>query len=488
MEFITEGNIYNIQKKNITKDSCLFWDYRVVKDENSNIIEIANYYNSTFSTLMAQKLINKDTGETIKILGDIDKAALFGQHIPFHGKKLVITENEIDAISLSQINNNKYPVVSLKCGNKDAKKYLQKHLEWLETFEEVVFLLHNDSEGIKTAEDCASLLTQGKAKIGKIPLATINEMLKANRNNEVVDAIFRAKTFRQDGIVNSKDTLDLVKAKPAKGFLLDYPKLNQLTYGLRPKELWVACAGSSVGKSTLFREIAYKLHKEGETVGYIALEESVARTAQGFIGIHLNKPIHINRDGVSDEQIEQAWEETLGNGKVFFYDHFGSVEGDNLLNKIRYLAKGCGCKYIFLDHISIAISGLENGDERRIIDNLMTKLRALVEETGIWLGVISHLTRSNKGQSHEEGGQTSLSQLRGSHSIAQLSDMVIGLERDLQSSEGSTLSTIRVLKNRYTGQCGVADTLRFNINTGRLLHHDCAYVDGFKDETEEVKS
>ena len=49
------------------------------------------------------------------------------------------------------------------------------------------------------------------------------------------------------------------------------------------------------------------------------------------------------------------------------------------MSKIRFLVKGCECDYIFLDHINMVVSGLE-GDERKLIDFTMTKLRTLVEE------------------------------------------------------------------------------------------------------------
>ena len=69
--------------------------------------------------------------------------------------------------------------------------------------------------------------------------------------------------------------------------------------------------------------------------------------------------------------------------------------------------------------------------------------------------VVSHLKRpENKG--HEEGAATSLAQLRGSGSIAQLSDMVIGLERNGQAEDIIERNTtrVRVLKNRFSGMTG----------------------------------
>ena len=36
---------------------------------------------------------------------------------------------------------------------------------------------------------------------------------------------------------------------------------------------------------------------------------------------------------------------------------------------------------LVIDHLSIMVSGIEGGDERRLIDNIMTKLRSLARRT-----------------------------------------------------------------------------------------------------------
>ena len=81
---------------------------------------------------------------------------------------------------------------------------------------------------------------------------------------------------------------------------------------------------------------------------------------------------------------------------------------------------------------------------------------------------MSHLRRPQGDKGHENGAQTTLSQLRGSHSIPQLSDVCLGLERD-QQKDASEGTTIRVLKNRFTGWCGVAGQVNYEENTGRML-------------------
>jgi twinkle protein len=204
------------------------------------------------------------------------------------------------------------------------------------------------------------------------------------------------------------------------------------------------------------------------------LEESVKKTGLSLMSLAVDTPLHLpDTNSVSDQQRRQAFDSTLGTGRVFLFDHFGSTSIGNIINRVRYLAKGLNCKYIFLDHLSIIVSAQENNDERKAIDEIMTKLRMLVQETNIALIIVSHLKRpSDKG--HEEGAATSLAQLRGSASIAQLSDMVIGLERNGQADDPIVRNTtqLRVLKNRYSGTTGPAGCLLYNKITGRMTPTD----------------
>jgi twinkle protein len=109
------------------------------------------------------------------------------------------------------------------------------------------------------------------------------------------------------------------------------------------------------------------------------------------------------------------------------------------------------------------VSAQGSGDERKAIDEIMTRLRMLVQETGIALICVSHLRRP-EGKGHEEGS---------SGSIAQLSDMVLGLERNGQADDVTTRNTtkVRVLKNRFSGITGSAGQLLYNHESGRMTEY-----------------
>ena len=469
------GQYQDLIKRGIKEETCRKFGYQV-GEYNGKPVQIAPYYDSG-GTVVAQKIRFPD--KTFKVLGDLKDAGLFGSQLWNSGKKIVCVEGEVDALSVSQVQGNKWPVVSIPNGAQGAKKAIQKNLEYLNQFDEVIFMFDMDEPGRKAAEECVQLFEPGKAKIASLPHKDANECLQKGQGDQIISAIWNAKVYRPDGIISGEDLWeDINREETVQSIAYPWAGLNALTRGSRRGELVTLTAGSGVGKSAVVREITHHLIKQGETVGMIMLEENPKRTALGLMGIELNKPLHLSREGVSEEDMRGAFSATVGSGRVFLYNHFGSSDIDNLVSRVRFLARGCGCNWIVLDHLSIVVSGLGDGDERRLIDNAMTYLRTLVEETGVGMFLVSHLRRPEGDKGHEQGAKTSLSQLRGSHSIAQLSDMVIGLERD-QQGKNPNVTTLRVLKNRFSGETGEAGFLLYDRDTGRLSET----TGDFKDET-----
>ena len=396
---------------------------------------------------------------------------LFAQHLfPSSGKRIVVTEGELDAASCYEAMPT-WPMVSLPHGAASAKKDIQKQIPLFQGYDEIVLFFDSDEPGRKAAEDAAGVLPPGKVKIARMEAyKDPSEALQGNDAEAIRKAIWDAKPYRPDGIIDGKSLLELVTT-PQAPFDHEYPfdGLNQKLHGIRYGELVTFTAGSGSGKTSIMRHIATDLLCKGESVGILELEASNRRTALGLMSTAVGRNLAIGEH--DKEELETAFRNSIGNWNLYCFDGFGSFDPDVIYNRIEYLASGLECRIIFLDHLSILLSGLE-GDERRMIDTTMTKLRSLVERTGISLFLVSHLRRSSNGSSHEEGGRVTLSSLRGSHSIAQISDAVIALEVDQQADADRKLTTVRVLKNRYSGEVGVACELSYDLNTCRFIENE----------------
>ena len=463
-----KGEVKSIPDRGITQATCQH--YGVSQDGTNQYYPYANEEGA----IIASKSRNVGT-KTFAITGDWKTSTLFGQNIFAKGGKTVtIHEGELDALAGFQMSGSKYANVSVRNGAQAALKDVKQAYEWLSSFENIYLCFDADEVGQKAVNEVAEVLGN-KCKIVKHlkGFKDACDYLKAGKTADYIKQWWAAEQWTPDGIIAGSTLWDEVN-KPVEKSSALYPwaGVNELTYGIRPGELITVCAGSGLGKSQFLREILWHLIQSSEgNIGLMFMEESVRKTARGIMSLHLNKPLHLPDTLVSPEELKNAFDTTLGTDRLFFWDNFGSTDIDNVVNRIRYFAKAADCRYVFLDHISMVVSSQSNGDERKAIDELMTKLRMLVQETGVSLIVVSHLKRP-ESKGHEEGAATSLSQLRGSGAIAQLSDIVIGLVRNSQHEDPMERNTTRVsiLKNRFSGLTSPhCASLLYNKDTGRML-------------------
>jgi len=465
-----------IKDRGINEDTCKKYGVKVTYNGDGLIQKhLYPYYDEKGTMIGTKTRFVKD--KQFSIVGSTTNAGLFGQQLFNGGKYVTITEGEVDAMSVYQMLGSKYPVVSIKNGVASALKDIKKSYTWLDKFDNIVINFDNDNVGRDASKKVAELFSPSKVKILKLAeeFKDANDMCRARKYEEYVKSWWNAPVHAPDGIIKGTSLLNdvlepVVKSTTSYG----WKGLDELTYGIRSGELVCITAGTGLGKTSVIKELVYHIFKSTEqNIGMIMLEESPKISALDIMGIEANLPLRRPDITLSKEDKIEYFNKTLGTDRFYLYNHFGSNSVDNIISRVRYMAKALECKFIVLDHISMVVSSQEFGDERKSIDEIMTKLRVLVQETDCALIIVSHLKRPD-GKGHEEGAVTSLSQLRGSGSIAQLSDMVLGLERDAQHENETIRNTtsLRVLKNRFVGMTGPATYLFYDKDTGRLHETD----------------
>lgn len=469
-DFISDLSLKPLKARGITESTCRKYQYYFTNYKGKPC-QVANYFDEN-GTLVGQKLRFQDKSFAVK--GKLS-TTFFGQQLYNNGVRLIITEGEIDCLTVSQLLGNQEPVVSIPCGVQSAKKVFEANLKWLEGFNEVVVVFDNDDAGRKGAQEIEGILSPDKLRIAVLKqYKDPNEYYINDKGNELLEALENAKRVTPEHIINADTLLEDLLEEPEEvtGYGLPWNvKADKMIRGVRKGEITMLTAGTGIGKSTMIREIGYDLvMRHGLKIGSMMLEENVLRTSKGYIGLYLNRPVHISRKGISNEKYTEAFVNTLGTGKFVMYNHFGSLDNSAILKAIRYMAVTEKCDFILIDHISIAVSGIESNNERKLIDILMTRLRQLCEELGVGLICICHLKRGDGKKSAEEGGSISLEDLRGSQAIAQLSDTIIALERNQQAESDvkKNLVQMRVLKCRQTGNTGIGGKLWFNKEKNRL--------------------
>ncbi len=464
-----------LSDRSIKEETAKRYNVRVVLNTDGSLKE--HYYPYYKNNELCGYKVRKIKDKKFYSQGKINDAELFGQSVCQPGGKYVtLTEGECDAMAAYELTGSRWPCVSIRNGASSATTDVKNNLEFLESFENVIICFDNDKVGKEAAAKVAALFRPNKAKIMNLPSSfkDPNDMLRQGAYKEFTEAFWQSSTYTPSGILRVSEKLYewQDRSNLAK---VSYPweGLNNKLFGLRAKELVVLAGGTGLGKSALTRELSHWiLNNSEDNVGIVALEEDWRRTVDGLLSIEANAKLHLEevRNNYTEEELKNVYKKVLGEDRVFVHAHFGVNEIDEVLSKLRYMIIGLDCKWVVIDHLGMMTSAMAEGDERRAIDNIMTRLRSLVEETGVGMILVSHLRRIDGNKGHENGIEVAMSHLRGSNGIGQISDCVIALERNQQSDDPveSATTRLRILKSRYTGETGLAGHLLYDKDTGRL--------------------
>lgn len=478
-DLIPRGEYRELRRRGITLDTARKFRYSV-SEFKGRPVQVATYVDQETGEEVAQKIRFPD--KTFTIRGDASRMGLYGQHLwTPGGKMVVVTEGEIDALTVSQLQDNKWPVVSIPNGADAAKKALAKAQDWLLTFETIVLCFDNDEAGRRAAEECAPLFPPGRCKIAHLPLKDANEMLLAGRGEEVRRALWNAKPYRPQGVVTLEDVYEEAIKPVELGLPWPWPTLTEATKGRRRGEIYCLGAGTGIGKTDLWTQVAaYTRTELGLPVGVIYLEQPPRETVNRLAGKIAGRTFHIPDAGWSEDERISAINRLRDMGGVYMLNHFGGADWEDIKNRIRWMVVSEGVKDIFLDHLTALAAGSDKS-EREALEEIMAEIGAMTQELDFTLYLISHLA-TPEGKPHEEGGRVMIRHFKGSRSIGFWCYFMFALERDQQEPdpEKKHISVFRILKDRLTGQAaGVTFGLRYDAATGLL--HECELPSAEKD-------
>jgi len=457
------------QERGITKTVAAYYGVKVSYAEDGTIS--SHFYPYTKdSRIVAYK--ERKLPKKFVIHGEFKDVQFFGQNVCTGGKRIVIAEGELDALAVAQAQYDKYqrfyPAVAIPSAS--SKSLILEQREWLRSFDEVILCFDMDEPGQKAAQEAAKIIGYDKVKLVTLPEKDPCDVLIKHGSSTLMSCIFDAKEMSPAGIVKGEAVWEQFKLKQSITSL-PYPEcldsLNEKLFGMRLGEIVLFTSGTGSGKSTVIKEIVLDiLENTKDMVGMVSLEESVGDTAEKFIGMVLKK--NLTTDNVSEEEQYEGFKTVFGDERLVLLDHQGSVSDESLVDKMERLAL-MGCKYIILDHITIAVSeGSKGKTGNEAVDSLMSDLLKLCKKHNIWLGVVSHLRKGEKP--FEEGHLPSIDDIKGSGSIKQISFDIIAFSRNMIAETEQLRNTIklRVLKSRFTGKTGDCGSTSYDSKTGRL--------------------
>ena len=459
------GSYDDIPARGLSKETCRKYGYsRGLM--GGNAVHIATYYNSVGEPI-AQKV--RDRHKNFKFLGDAKQAPMYGSHLfKEGGKRLVITEGEIDCLTISQLQNNKWPVVSLPNGAAAAARSISHNLQWLLTFDTVILCFDNDEPGKKAVNACVQLFPAGKCCVANLPegIKDPNDGLLQGRSAEIIECLWNAQPYRPQGIITVDELMEELEKPLSKGIPWWSETLTELTHGRRYGEIYCIGAGTGVGKTDfLTQQIAHDVMND-IPVGVFFFEQEPVETVRRIAGKLKGRKFHIPDSGFTKEEFSEAIG-TLRHSNLQMYNHFGAIDWPQIESTIRYMRHADNVRVFYIDHLTALAAGAEE-DERTALEKCMSAMGRLVKELDIMIILVSHLS-TPEGKSHEEGGRVTIRHFKGSRSIGFWCHFMFGLERDQQENNGEGVTTFRVLKDRYTGQAvGKTIPLSYDHVTGLL--------------------
>ena len=493
MDFNTDTNVdtslesigslphYPLGSRKISGDVVSYFNVKMSVDEDGK--PASHFYPYTKKgQIVAYK--ERKLPKEFRVHGSFKGIELFGQAQATGGKTLVITEGELDTLAVAQAYQLQYgryfPVVSIPSAS--ATTVLLENREWINSFETVVLFFDQDEAGRKATEAAAKIVGPGKCKVASSSAKDASDLLLEQGHQAVMQAIWSAQTWSPVGILTGDAIWDAFMQRQSTESV-PYPDcltgLNAKLKGIRHGEITLFTSGTGSGKSTVIKEIVLDLlAKTDDKIGLISLEESVGDTAEKFISMQLQRPV-MDPPPLTDEELRGGFEAVFGDERLVLLDHQGSVGDNSLIDKIEYMAL-MGCKYLVLDHITIAVSeGSEGLSGNEAVDKVMSDLLKVVKRHNVWLGLISHLRKAQGGRSFEEGNLASIDDIKGSGSIKQISFDIISFARNLVADDELERNTVkfRVLKSRFTGFTGDAGAAVYDPKTTRLTASSSMEID-----------
>jgi len=480
--------------RGLSKEVCSYFGVRHEYSEEDGSV-VAQYYPVTSSGSLTgyKKRIANPKG--FAAIGETGKDCdLFGwfRFKNSSGKYVVIAAGEIDMLSTFQMlksyNDSRggeyepIPVVSSTVGESGVKQF-QSHYEWFNRFERIVVIPDQDAPGKAALDKIVKVLPKNKVFVMSLPMKDSNEMLKAGKQKEFINAFFRASSYTPDGIVASDQLLDKIK-EAAEVPKIPLPpfmhKLQGLMAGGIPLGVTL-CLGSASGqgKSTYVEELTYfMIFNSPHRVGVVSLESDCAQYGTKLLSRHIKKKIDLiddpdyKRDFLNSDEIATKADELFKHpdGSPRFHlieERNGSLEGMKEL--IMELVIACDCRVVILD----PLQDLLDAQPLDAQSGFMSWIKGMMKSHGVTFVLVNHLRKSGSGaKANSAGADIHEEDFMGHSSIFKSSacNLLFTRNKEAEDEFSRNVTTMKMTKCRWTGRTSPVAGKFYYCNETHTLH------------------
>lgn len=354
------------------------------------------------------------------------EAILFGwQAVPPDARSIVITEGEIDALSMAAYG---YPAMSVPFGGGGGRKqgnWIESEFERMDRFERIYLALDMDDEGDAAADEIANRLGRHRCLRVILPKKDANECLMAGiPQASIVEAINSAEHLDPDGLRWASHFADSVVALfwPQEGahlgYSTPYKKLGDKLL-FRPGEMTIWTGASAAGKSQILNDCIPGWVEQGSRICMSSLEMKPAQTLR-----RLCKQV-IGTDRPSEPAIRYAlsW---LDQG-LLLYEFVGKQGLSVILDIFDYARAKYGCDQFIID--SLMRLGIAVDDYNSQNDAVLELVNWTIQHN-VHVHLVAHSRKGERG-----GGPQELEDIKGGMEIGANAFNVLSVWRNKKHEE-----------------------------------------------------
>lgn len=453
--------------RKLKKEYLEYFGVKIGLSESDGETPVTHYYPYRIGEELIGYKVRLIENKRMWAIGSTKGADFFGwdKAVQTGGKKLFITEGELDAIALFQIfkeqnKGTQYAeynpaIVSLSNGAGGASRQFAKMLpEIRKHFKEIILVFDNDAPGKAAVEDVLKLAPD--ALVATLPSKDANQCLIDGRSKAAYNACqFNAQKPKNTRLVSGSDLHEVSKKPPEYGISWPWEHITKATRGIRLGETIYIGAGQKQGKSEVVNTLAaHFIREHGWKVFLVKPEESNNKTYKLVAGKLTGKFFHDPNKPFDEDAYDKAGE--VLKDKLFMLNLYQHVGWDTLKADIRSAAAE-GCKAIVIDPITNLTNGMDAASANVKLQEIAQELSAMALDLNVVIFIFCHLRNPDSGPPHERGGEVLSSQFAGSRAMARSCNLMLGLEgnRDPNlSPEERNLRTLVLLEDREFGETG----------------------------------
>lgn len=369
-------------------------------------------------------------------------------------KYLTIVEGEEDVPSAYQMLGEKFPVVGIP-GASISNSLLKNCHDYIDAFEYIIVATDADQAGDKAAERLAAAFPNKVYRVNLTKHNDPNAYLQAGDTTEFFFAWTNRVKYVPEFDTSTPDAfLELFHSDSDDEYIptgIDAYDAEHL--GLFQGHLTMFQAPEGTGKTELFHYFEHHLIKNHPDIPFASchLEETKLRTTLGWVSYDLQENL-TRKDLITDtKSVEASIQRLTANENAHLFKVGTDEDPLILLDRVRYYATVCGCKYIFIEPIQdLAQQYTGSETTERFLSKIAVQLARIASDLGVGIVIIAH-----------ENDEGLVSDCR---KLSKMASVVVRLERDIENTDPEirNTTTLKSKKNRPTGFTGYGGQLLFD--------------------------